>query len=321
MGIISGALAGAGRAMQQIGSDNMKFDREMESKAADSNMALERAKALEAYRQNLAASGADTQRTAQVARIDTASGKIADVQVEKRRGIVQGNIADPTAWTPEQQAAVDQALAGDRQAIVADPKTRTQAAIATGDIDPKTAATFGQKDDALLYKTLYEQAKEEGRDRRADAAIESREKTAQARLDSQNRNSDARLDVMLKRIEKSGSGGGNPTKEALSFIDGARKEVASEAANLKALYAAELKDASRTRQAEIKAEYAPKFAEVEVRRTQIQEDFNNLRERVGLPKAGGASTPAPAAPKPASSPASPAAKPAGRPPLSNFMKN
>lgn len=85
---------------------------------------------------------ADKQRTDQVARIDAAAGGIAEKAIEPKRGLINSNIADPSAWTPEQQAAVDQSLGIDKSKVAADPQTRTRAAIATGDILPKDAATM-----------------------------------------------------------------------------------------------------------------------------------------------------------------------------------
>lgn len=126
---------------------------------------------------------ANKQRTDQTARIDAAAGDIAEKAVEGKRGLINSRIEDKSSWTPEQQAAVDQSMEIDRGRVKADPKTRTQAAIATGDIDPKTAATFGQKDDAALYKMLWEQSKEDRRDSRASNAEDARDLRQQRAFD------------------------------------------------------------------------------------------------------------------------------------------
>lgn len=134
-------------------------------------------------KENRAVALADQQRTDQVARIDAAAGSIADKAIEPKRGLINSNIADPSAWTPEQQAAVDQSLGMDKSKVAADPQTRMRAAIATGDIDPKTAATFGQKDEAALYKMLWEQSKEDRRDSRASNAEDARDLRQQRAFD------------------------------------------------------------------------------------------------------------------------------------------
>lgn len=102
-----------------------------------------------------------------------------------------------------------------------------------------------------------------------------------------------RLEALVAKM----GGGANGTKEALSFIDGARKELANDAATLKSMYAADIKELNATQRAKVKAEYDPKFAAIEAKRGQIEADFNALREKVGLP-ASAAPAAAPA-PKPA----------------------
>lgn len=202
MGILSGALGGAGAALQNIGETNMKADLQRGNELAvgqqRSDLELQRQQTLETFKMKLG----EQQRTAQVGRIDEAAGKIADQSVAQKRGIIQGGIADPTAWTPEQQAAVDQSLAGDKQQAMADPKVRTQAAVATGDIDPKSAAVLGQKDDSLMYKTLYEQSREDRRDARLDATEEGRFRRQEAAQDARER---------LAEIKA--KGGGNVSRE------------------------------------------------------------------------------------------------------------
>jgi len=311
MSIILGALGGAGEALQNVGSTMFKaeIDRETAAQARthESDLTLQRAKALEQFKMELG----NQERAAQTQRIDTAAGKIADEKVGEKRRTIEGGIVDRASWTPEQQAAVDQSLALDRQAAVADPKNRTEAAIRTGDIAPKDAASILHKDDALLYKHLWEREREEGRNARADA-----------RIAAQMEASDKRLGYLFSALEKRGAGGQSGTKEALSFLEGARKEIQSEAQNLRQLYQAQIKDKSKGEVARIDAEYAPKFAEVDRKRREIEEDYNQVRTRVGLPARTGA-TPSPApSPAPTPKPGAAAPKPAAdkRPPLSSFQK-
>lgn len=95
---------------------------------------------------------ADDQRTAQVSRIDAEAGKIAEKAIQGKRGLINSGITDASSWTPEQQAAVDQSLTIDRGRVSADPKTRTQAAIVTGDISPKDAASMDSRAEIAAAK-------------------------------------------------------------------------------------------------------------------------------------------------------------------------
>lgn len=291
MGIILGALGGMGEQMANIGASRMKADMDSEARVQESNLALQRAQALEQFKMDVG----DKMRANQSMRIGAEAGRIADADVGKKRGIIESNITDRESWTPEMQSAVDQSLAIDKSGIVNDAKTRTQAAINTGDIDPKSAATLTQKDDALLYKSLWEQSKEEGRNARSDA-----------RIQASAEESDKRLAVMMAGIEARANKAGkaDTAREALTFLEGSRKQVQSEEQNLRQLYQAELKDKSPKQQEKIKAEYEPKFSDVSRKRSEIESDYNAMRERVGLPARGASQSPPPAAAAPATAPAS-----------------
>jgi hypothetical protein len=96
----------------------------------------------------------DQVRKDQVGRIDAGVSKLADVEVGKKRGLVQAGIADPDSWSAEQQAAVDQSLSNDKTALVNDPKLRTKAAVSSGDISPKDAAVLDQRSEADLTRLM-----------------------------------------------------------------------------------------------------------------------------------------------------------------------
>jgi hypothetical protein len=278
-------------------------------------VATERAMRLAEYTEALKGRNTEEQRTAQVSRIDAKASELAESSLAPKRGLIDSGIVDRSSWTPEQQAAVDQSLALDKAQVKADPKTRTDAAIATGDISPKEAATI-ERDDrrldaaekATALKERLEMLREEGRNARADRSAELQEK---------------RLSVMMElgmaRLEKAGKATGEAatTKEVLSFLDGSRKELASDAQNLRQLYQSELKEAvTQSERKALEARYAPKFAEVERKRGQIEQDYNLVRAKVGLaPRADSAppaAAPAATAPKPAAS-AAPAPKADAKP--------
>jgi hypothetical protein len=341
-GIIMGAIGGLGDAAANVGSTMLKNELDTESRLKigqqDSDLALQRAKALEDYKVHTA----NSQREQQVARVSSAAQPILEQGIVNRARSARANQLpdyDPSDTTgpasfhgdakqilasiqalpdgPDKQAALTQLqrqvdagvvknaslrpgdLTDEERARFAPSddeqiKARTKAAIQTGDISPEKAATILQKDDALLYRTLYEQMKEEGRNNRADARV-------QAQMDM----ADKRLEYLLASLEKRGAG--NPTKEALAFLDGSRKEVAEQAQSLKSQYQAELKAALLPDdKARITAEYKPKFEDVDRRRKMIESDYASMRERVGLPPIGDSPAPAPAS--------RPTAAPPGLPP-------
>jgi hypothetical protein len=216
---------------------------------------------------------ADTERTKQTQRIDAKAGELAEGAVSAKRGLVQSGIADPNAWTPEQQAVVDQSLALDKGKIAADPETRISAAISTGDIDPTKAATIHRDDRRLDASEKATAAKER--------QAEMRDATQRYIADLRHADSQKRLDVL---IAKTGAGK-DGVREALSFVDGVRKELTSESQNLRQLMQAELKDElDPDVRKRVQEEYKPKFADIERKRAQIDQDYNALRGRVGLPE-------------------------------------
>lgn len=135
----------------------------------------------------------------------------------------------------------------------------------------------------------------EMKDRRDRELAEKRDATQRYIAELRDETANRRLEALIAKM----GGGANGTKEALSFLDGARKELANDADTLKSKYAADINGLSAAQRAKVKAEYEPKFAAIEAKRTQIEADFNALREKVGLPSA---SAPAPS-PKPDKAPA------------------
>lgn len=314
-GLLLGALAGAAGGFADGFNDGYK---ERQAERMDTRRAAiedQRARALILFKQ-----GVENQaRTDMAARVSNAAGTIADGQVAKRRGLIEGGIADRSTWTPEQQAAVDQSLGLDRAAIAEDPDVRTAAAVQTGDIDPKTAAGLdiqGKKAEAAAIaaerKDRLERDRMDQRDRQESARLEQRDRIADRNADLQER----RIGAMAARI--GGSSKDDKEKAVLAYIEGRRKELADDAANTKALYAAALKDAPSTRRATIEAEFKPRMDAIDEKRRQVEDDFDALRERVGLPAKRSAAQPPAAAPStaPAASPAqAPAAAPKASTPL------
>lgn len=256
-GIIAGALGGAGDAMVKFGLQQQNDANAMDLENLRSQNDVNRAKAIEQAKIDFA----NQERTNMVSRVDAAAAPIVAQAKTSKLNTFYGDGSDlkPEDISDEEMNSQPAQLSDAEQT-----KARTQAAIKTGDISPKEAAILSGK----------------------DAAAETQMTIAQLRMDAINARTQAQYETAMAKVEamlaKNGSKA-QTNKEALSFIDGLRKDVASEAANLKALYTAEIKDKPRAKVAEIEAAYKPKFAALEKRRAQIQQDFNSIRERVGLP--------------------------------------
>lgn len=110
--------------------------------------------------------------------------------------------------------------------------------------------------------------------------------------------------------------GKDGTREALSFIDGQRKDLNAESTQLRQLYKTELGNMPSKKHMEaMAAKYEPQIAAIEEKRRALESDFDILRKQVGLPER----EQRPPAPKPTPAPKT-GATPANRPPLSSFMK-
>lgn len=165
MSALGQGLSAAGYAAGDMYAKGALMDQQsaLETQKATTlaDVQLEREKRLLEFKAGLDLKGdarkaqlADEARKAQVARIDAKTGELADQSVGEKRGLIDANIADRSTWTPEQQAAVDQSLGMDRKTLMEDPKLRTKAAISTGDITPKDAATLDQRSEADLTRLM-----------------------------------------------------------------------------------------------------------------------------------------------------------------------
>jgi hypothetical protein len=201
MGIVLGALGGMGSAMQDMGMNQQKAWLEQDNQANASALALQREQALEVFKNNLQVTTANQQRDAQTSRINNAASGIvtgqladkyasSDAAVQAAQGgaspdvsAAEGNDNVQAALTPEQQAVIDQSKASDKASMMADPNTRTKAAIQTGDISPKDAMLDESRNEINRVKT--------------EAAIHNQETKTAAYLEVQS----ARNDVMNARNE------------------------------------------------------------------------------------------------------------------------
>lgn len=274
-----GALGGMGDALQNIGGSMFKAELDRDARQADSDLALARAKSLEEFKAGLV----ERDRKQMVERIDTAAKGIIGGKIAQKANDLYGpgsNLTEADLADEEKQAL---ALTDSEKAAA-----RTQAGVETGYISPKDAATIERderRSDATERATAQRETAAAMRDETQRYIAELREETAQKRIEA--------------LIRKSDGGGKDGTREALSFLDGVRKELQSEETSLRQLLNAEMKDKSSGQQKAIKAEYEPKLSAIAEKRRQIEQDFDSVRERVGLPARSTKPEAAAPAPKPA----------------------
>ena len=192
---------------------------------------------------------------------------------------------------------------GNQQASEAEGKTRTvgndeAVKIALDKLkvsDPEAYAAW----ETTIGKSLRDERKldnqanaAEIKDRRERELAMMRDATTRYAADLRSADSDKRLEALIGRL----GGGQSGTKEALTFIDGQRKEIAAESAELRQLQKQSMEMGQDP--AKVSAEFAPKFAALQRKRDQIEADFGSLREQVGLPASNQIKQSTPSTPKP-----------------------
>ncbi|MES3041789.1 MAG: hypothetical protein V4730_11660 [Pseudomonadota bacterium] len=305
MGLMSGFIGGVAEA----GADILRDERKIEASAAASKSLADYNNELDIKKarvvEEMKAMSANRERTDQVARIDTAAGKIADTAVEGKRGLINSGIADKGSWTPEQQAAVDQSLGIDKAKVVADPKTRTQAAIATGDISPKDAAGMDSRAEIAAAKNDAYLANVQAKLDMAGDKLEMAKTIATIRASSGG-GSDGKDPANAKMIEylvKNGMAREQATSKVLGDNEGKTKDPVSLAAQLAT---AMIREGTIPNASELKAKgLTPEQYAMDAASAQIEAATKKFR-----PDGAAPATPSPA-PKPAAAPGTPApAKPA-----------
>jgi hypothetical protein len=306
MSLILGATGGAGEQMANIAQQNQKAWDAQDMAKLESDLATQRAQAMEVFKTNLATTTATQARDAQQGRINAQMNADAEQGVAQKRGVVQQGITDQASWTPEQQAAVDQSLNLDKQAAMKDPKARTQAAIETGDISPTDAmkTSSSMEINQLKMQSLLDRAN----DRNATMA-----QIADVKTEAMKYGYELRLQAAQERA-------------ANGKIDTAtsRMLITSEDANIRAstsqlsMLGNQLANTSQTVAGKPNPQYQTLTQEMDQLRGDIAESKRtklDLFKSLNIVPSGSAPdatvTP-PAAP--------PAVTPASRPPLGSFLK-
>lgn len=131
MGIILGALGGAGKAAGEIADSNTRLWNAQDLAVQAQQLDIAKHKAIEQFRNE----NTEAQRTKMVGAIDTGAQGIVNDK------FIGHEVADPSTWTSEQQAALDQGKA----LMLQNPRTRSVA-----------AARLGYTDEALKLDKIAE---------------------------------------------------------------------------------------------------------------------------------------------------------------------
>jgi hypothetical protein len=161
MSIIMGVLQGAGEGMMAtgklLGEQALQDQRAQQTQSlaqVQSDLALQKEQALEQFKIDLA----NGQRQAMADRIGAAQQGIIGNALGKKYGESDAAVAAADAGqtdaplTDEQRAVITQSKQADTDALMSDQDTYTQAAMKTGDLDPKTIATVSQRDQAAQMR-------------------------------------------------------------------------------------------------------------------------------------------------------------------------
>jgi hypothetical protein len=261
LGIIAGALGGLGQGAQVVGQNlqasamqDQQFANQKDLVQLQSQLALDKEKAIEQFRAQLGVDTANSQRQAMVDRIGAAKTGIIGQALATKYGQSDAAVADADAGntdaplTDEQKAAIAQAKQLDADRLANDGDVATRAAIATGDIDPAKAATLAsQKDIAQLRQENFKD--------RTDAMVQMREIAARAQIDAAN--------IRAQAAEEKAKNGGVSASMRTMLIN-------SENANIKAS-TSEMSMLSRQL-----ADYSAK----DPRRAQINDRIEELRDEI-----------------------------------------
>lgn len=314
---LSNGLSAAGYGAGELYAKKSLIDAQTAGDIQKGEAESERAKRLAEFKANLDASTADKARTESVARIDAKTGELADAQLAPKYG-------DVSARSPEQQDRLSATKADERRGLMDAPALRTRAAIATGDINPKDAAVLTQKDDAALYKILWEREREDRKDTRTSESEDRKD----ARLNAQMANAFSLLDKRLAASEKTGEGKANTIQSTQVdgngylmgvYRDGTTKRLTDPDGK-------PVTSQSFEQRVDRVANSLVKEGESKYRKMDPETLRKTVRQQLMRDDgAGSAAAPAAspaAAPKPAAAPAKPAASApaAARPPLDSFFK-
>lgn len=192
MSILSGAVSGLGEGMMATG----KFVGEAALNEQRADLELKKQQALKEFESKLAVDAANQQRQAQVDRVSAAQNSIV------------GNLraAKANAFYGDGQNLTDADLSDEEKAAFAptdkeSQDARTKAAIQTGDISPKDAATLADKADMAAMKAENYQNRTEMMKELAQIRADATVQAMQLRLDAaQQKATTGKIDTATGRM-------------------------------------------------------------------------------------------------------------------------
>lgn len=203
MGILLSAMAGAGDAGVQSMNQNIAQQNALDLEQQRSDLAEQKAKSLATFQNQLAIDSANQQRTAQSGRIAQAQGGIINGVLAQKYADADAaaNGQTDSALTLEQQAVIDAARAKDAAAMQSDPHNYVKAAMATGDIDPKTVALMTDKTDMAQMRAEQFAQRTEMLQQVAEIRAKATTDAMQLRLDAANqRAQNGKIDTATGRM-------------------------------------------------------------------------------------------------------------------------
>jgi hypothetical protein len=320
---MSGIMDAVGRGLSRMGgaaADLYARSFLADEEAARQERLLEFKQKLEMEGEQRKVKIADDQRVSKASRINAKADEMLGAENEglmsAKSARVDAGIADRSSWTPDQQAAVDQSMQLDRDALKTrkpDGLTMTRAAVATGDEQPAKLAEIERKGDADINRLLMA----DGRNQTALMIAAGREDTR-------------KLVAGIAAAAKSSGGGKDQLLSAgITTLNDARKSIDNDIRELRTEYLAKRKDASPKDQKALDAKHESDIEPLRARKAQVEKGLDSLMTSIseksqdgkGVKIAPPAPLP-PAAPKPApaASGLMGAPKPKSRPPLSSFLK-
>jgi hypothetical protein len=312
MSLVMGALGGAGKAAGEFADSNIKLLGEEEIMRQRADLDTQKQQFLQDAKLASEKKYSDLARTEQTQRIDEAAKPFVQQAIDTKYAGAQP--ADPSTWTPEQQAAVDESKQLDQQAFLRDPNVRTKAAMTTGDIAPKDVLAASTKEEIANITATARQAVQEAKNESWREKIEYLTKKA---------SEDNNTRLLIAAMKGGGKDGSDTAKIKtaqvyLDTVNAERSKGGQEPITFEEAFSI--------------ANYAPKASQEDsvrarVATTLINNDPKLLKDPVALQKAvtatldaikGDGSAPAP---KPIPTPKPGAAPSPTRPPLGSFWKD
>jgi len=214
-GIILGALGGLGQGMSNVGAQMQKSSDEQELENIRSENAYNKAIALQRNEIQMKSDAEDAARKKMVSDIDAAKTGIINQRLNDQFG--NAKPADPSTWTPEQQAVVDQAKAARKTELQNDDSVDTDAAWKSGYLKPSEYATINRGDRSAQQAATRDAQRFEielGNLKLQGLRAEQQDRKIDALIDHWNRGDS----VKEEKADAAGSGTGGAAGEKLHSL-------------------------------------------------------------------------------------------------------